>query len=557
MELLKENSNAKLAVDPENSWHPGQEMETRLMINNESPDRIKSFYGQTIQSGANVILTNTKYALESVLKSTGMGHLFQELNINAVRIARDIAAESYLVLGNIGSGEFPISPFGSYSFEKAVSQYLEQINILIESGVDGIYLNQFSDVQNLRAAAIAVRQTSKNIDLLVSVDNKKVKNDHQPTVETWATILNSLHVSAIGFRDLKFLRELEKYTNLPLVCIIELEDDFDKLINRLKRRRIGLMIYNCQSQKLNTLKKIAGFAKNKKIIKGDNDQEFKFTSYSKTIAAGPKLPFLKIGEKINPTGREELATELKQGNIDIIIEDAESQIKAGADALDVNVGTPMIDEKAVMVRALKQLQKRFETPLVIDSSTPEVLKAGLENYAGKALVNSIDGDEKKQDKVLPLVKKYGAAVIGLTIKGGRPGDVHERLSIARNIVEKCKSYGIPEHDIIIDTVAMAAATSPEIAIQSFETVKVIKEQLNLPAMMGISNSSFGLPKRNWVHNTFLVQAMAYGLDAGIVNVQDPELKRMIKAASIFSDRDPHCMNYIKYIRSLKAKENQE
>jgi 5-methyltetrahydrofolate--homocysteine methyltransferase len=217
----------------------------------------------------------------------------------------------------------------------------------------------------------------------------------------------------------------------------------------------------------------------------------------------------------------------------------------------------MIDEKAVMVRALKQLQKRFETPLVIDSSTPEVLKAGLENYAGKALVNSIDGDEKKQDKVLPLVKKYGAAVIGLTIKGGRPGDVHERLSIARNIVEKCKSYGIPEHDIIIDTVAMAAATSPEIAIQSFETVKVIKEQLNLPAMMGISNSSFGLPKRNWVHNTFLVQAMAYGLDAGIVNVQDPELKRMIKAASIFSDRDPHCMNYIKYIRSLKAKENQE
>ena len=557
MELLKENSNAKMAVGLENSWHPGQEMETRLMFNNESPDRIKSFYGQTIQSGANVILTNTKYALESVLKSKGMGDLFQELNINAVRIARDIAAESSIVLGNIGSGEFPISPFGSYSFEKAVSQYLEQINILIESGVDGIYLNQFSDIQNLRAAAIAVRQANQNIDLLVSVDNKKVSNNHQPKVETWATILNSLDVNAIGFNDLKLLRKLEKYTNLPLIHVVEQDAEFSNLINRLKNRRIGLIIYNGKTQELNKIKEIAGFTKNKKIEKGNNELSFKFTSYSKTVAAGPKLPFLKIGEKINPTGREELATELKQGNIDMIIEDAEFQIKAGADALDVNVGTPMIDEKAVMVRALKQLQKSFETPLVIDSSTPEVLKAGLENYAGKALVNSIDGDEKKQDKVLPLVKKYGAAVIGLTIKGGRPGDVRERRSIARNIVEKCKSYGIPEHDIIIDTVAMAAATSPEIAIQSFETVKVIKKQLNLPAMMGISNSSFGLPKRNWVHNTFLVQAMAYGLDAGIVNVQDPELKRMIKTASIFSDRDPHCMNYIKYIRSLKAKENQE
>ena len=554
MELLKENSNAKLAVDPENSWHPGQEMETRLMINNESPDRIKSFYGQTIQSGANVILTNTKYALRSILKSKGRGNLFQELNINAVKIARDIATQSSFVLGNIGSGEFPIFPFGRYSFEKAVNQYFEQVNLLIESGVDGIYLNQFSDVQNLRAAAIAVRQASKNIDLLVSIDNNK-KSKSQTTVETRATILNSLHVNAIGFSNLKFLRELEKYTNLPLIYVINQDSDFDKLINRLKNRRIGLIIYNCQSLKLEQVKKIAGFAQNKKIIKGDNDLKFKFTSYSKTIAAGPGLPFLKIGEKINPTGREDLATELKQGNIDMIIEDAESQIKAGADALDVNIGTPMIDERAVMVRALKQLQKRFETPLVIDSSTPEVLKAGLENYAGKALINSIDGDEKKQDKVLPLVKKYGAAVIGLTIKGGRPGDMQERLSIARNIVEKCKSYGIPEHDIIIDTVAMAAATSPEIAIQSFETVKVIKEQLNLPTMMGISNSSFGLPKRNWVHNTFLVQAMAYGLDAGIVNVEDPELDRMIQTASIFSDRDPHCMNYIKYIRSLKSKKN--
>ncbi|MCF7741224.1 MAG: dihydropteroate synthase [Candidatus Marinimicrobia bacterium] len=546
MELLKENSRVALAAEFQigsKNENIGKQLQTT--VNN--PEALQKFYKQSIQKGGNALLTNTKFALPNLLQQVGLEEKFTQINEKAAQIARQVAEDNAFVIGNIGSAALEIKPFGDFDFEDAVQLYNQQIKLLIKTGIDGILLNGFSEIQNLRAAAIAVRQSNTDLPLMVKADfhDKKMKTGPDP--ETLSTILNSLDVDAIGANQAGILRKLEKFTNQPLVAGID-EQVSGKDIKRIERRRLGLLVYS--GNRSENLAAVAQLSQ-KKISIGEIELPFAITSYNQTRQAGPGLPFFKIGERINPTGRDDLAKELKAGKLDQIILDAEKQIKAGAEALDVNLGAAMVDETALMEKAIPKIQAKFDIPLVIDSSQPEAIEAGLKNYAGKALVNSVDGDEKKQERILPLVKKYGAAVIGLTIKGGKPGSVEERTQIARQIVDKCQTYGIPRQDIIIDTVAMSAATSSKIAMQSFETVRAVKKELGLPTMMGISNSSFGLPNRNWVHNTFLIQAMAFGLDGGIINVEDSDLDRLIHVASIFSDRDPHCMNYIKYTRSLE------
>lgn len=546
MKLLAEKSKIKIGVEPDDS---NSDTEQKLLQNIKDPAQMRSFYKKSVRRGCNTLLTNTKYALKTFLKNSDDKELFTKINHKAVEIAKNAAA-SVLILGNIGSADFTIVPFGTFGFDKAVELYQQQARIFIEKKVDGIVLNQFSDLQNLRAAAIAVRKESGNIPLIVSADFPAERMKSGTDIETLATIMNSLEINSVGCNNIKLLRKLERFTSLPLV--FNLNREFEKNTQRLKKRRLAIVIMD--NSFLNDVEKLNDNIKSKKIVKKDHKAIFKITSHAKTVAAGSGMPFFKIGERINPTGRENLASELKEGKIDQVIKDARAQIAAGADALDVNVGTPMIDEKKIMVKVIRALQNKFDIPLVIDSSTPEVLEAGLGNYAGKALVNSIDGDEEKQEKILPIVKKYGAAIIGLTIKGGKPGNAEERYEIASSIQKKCKSYGIPASDIIIDTVAMSAATSGDAGLQSFEAVRKIKEELNLPTMMGISNSSFGLPQRKWVHNTFLAQAISHGLDGGIVNVLEPEFHKTVHTASIFAGRDAHCLNYIKYTRNLESRE---
>ncbi|MCF7885441.1 MAG: dihydropteroate synthase [Candidatus Marinimicrobia bacterium] len=545
MELLEENSNVKLAIDiglSDNNAEKG------LLRNINNSNEIHKHYDDSGKIGAQLLLTNTREALRTKSQSDKIDERFSEINKEALKIAQHKADDQNFIIGNIGSLDLALSPFGDFSFETAIEKYKEQIKLL-SSESDGILLNGFKDIQNLRAAIIASRDISSDLPLMVVANFTENTMEYGTDVETFATIINSFDVNAIGLNKIELVRNLEKFTNLPLIAYVESEIDIDQAIKRIRNRRLGMIVLS-QNIDLKKAAEVGKFTSKKQIKYGDNTFPFKITSYSKTVQSGPGLPFLKIGERINPTGREKLARDLKEGNIEQIIKDAETQRDAGADALDVNVGTPMIDEKEVMVRTIKALQRKFDVPLIIDSSTPEVIEAGLQNYAGKVLVNSVDGDVKKQEKILPLVKKYGAAIIGLTIKGGQPGDADERLEIAQNIVTKCKSYGIPEQNIIIDTVAMSAATSPQAGMQAFDTIRKIKGKLELPTVMGISNSSFGLPNRNWVHNTFLVQAMAYGLDAGIVNVEDRELKKLIHTASIFVGRDQHCMDYIKYVRGL-------
>ena len=521
----------------------------KLMLNIKAPERLKKYYQKLNSKNIDIILTNTKFAIEPFLEQNGIEADVAEINRRGVEILDDELDNEILIAGNIGSSGLNITPYGIVTLDEAIEIYREQIEVIAEAGADMVYLNLFNDIQNLRAAILASNAIGLDLPIIATANFSNGQMESGTDISTFATVLNSLDIDALGINNLKLFRELEKNTNLPLLAELDKNSKIEKSLKRLKRRQLYFVSLTTDTT-LDDIEAVSEL-KEKEPERPNNDLPFRITSNMNSVDFGPELPFVKIGERINPTNREKFAEELKQGDISQVIKDAETQIQVGADLLDINLGASMVDEKEVMRKAIIELQQKFEIPLVIDSSNPSVLETGLKNYAGKALINSVDADPKKQDQVLPLVEKYGAGVIVLTIKDGRAGPPERRLDIARSIIDKCEEYNIAKHDIIIDTAALSAATSPEAGPHAFETIKMIKEELDLPTVMGISNTSFGLPKRNWIHNTFLAQAMAFGLDAGIVNVEDPELEKVIMSASVFAKRDEHCMKFIKYVRSLE------
>ena len=521
----------------------------KLMLNIKAPERLKKYYQKLNSKNIDIILTNTKFAIKPFLEQNGIEADVAEINRRGVEILDDELDNEILIAGNIGSSGLNITPYGIVTLDEAIEIYREQIEVIAEAGADMVYLNLFNDIQNLRAAILASNAIGLDLPIIATANFSNGQMESGTDISTFATVLNSLDIDALGINNLKLFRELEKNTNLPLLAELDKNSKIEKSLKRLKRRQLYFVSLTTDTT-LDDIEAVSEL-KEKEPERPNNDLPFRITSNMNSVDFGTELPFVKIGERINPTNREKFAEELKQGDISQVIKDAETQIQVGADLLDINLGASMVDEKEVMRKAIIELQQKFEIPLVIDSSNPSVLETGLKNYAGKALINSVDADPKKQDQVLPLVEKYGAGVIVLTIKDGRAGSPERRLDIARSIIDKCEEYNIAKHDIIIDTAALSAATSPEAGPHAFETIKMIKEELDLPTVMGISNTSFGLPKRNWIHNTFLAQAMAFGLDAGIVNVEDPELEKVIMSASVFAKRDEHCMKFIKYVRSLE------
>jgi len=521
----------------------------KLMLNIKAPERLKKYYQKLNSKNIDIILTNTKFAIKPFLEQNGIEADVAEINRRGVEILDDELDNEILIAGNIGSSGLNITPYGIVTLDEAIEIYREQIEVIAEAGADMVYLNLFNDIQNLRAAILASNAIGLDLPIIATANFSNGQMESGTDISTFATVLNSLDIDALGINNLKLFRELEKNTNLPLLAELDKNSKIEKSLKRLKRRQLYFVSLTTDTT-LDDIEAVSEL-KEKEPERPNNDLPFRITSNMNSVDFGTELPFVKIGERINPTNREKFAEELKQGDISQVIKDAETQIQVGADLLDINLGASMVDEKEVMRKAIIELQQKFEIPLVIDSSNPSVLETGLKNYAGKALINSVDADPKKQDQVLPLVEKYGAGVIVLTIKDGRAGPPERRLDIARSIIDKCEEYNIAKHDIIIDTAALSAATSPEAGPHAFETIKMIKEELDLPTVMGISNTSFGLPKRNWIHNTFLAQAMAFGLDAGIVNVEDPELEKVIMSASVFAKRDEHCMKFIKYVRSLE------
>ncbi|MDA8218550.1 MAG: dihydropteroate synthase [Dehalococcoidales bacterium] len=278
------------------------------------------------------------------------------------------------------------------------------------------------------------------------------------------------------------------------------------------------------------------------------------SSESKTIEIGRGLPTAMIGERINPTGKKKLAAALQAGDFDYIAREAVRQVEAGATVIDVNAGVPGIDEPRVLRQAVETVMRVVDVPLSIDSSDPDALEAALSVYKGKALVNSVTGEERILAKVLPLVKKHGATVIGLTMDDSGISCVAEdRVGIARRIVAAAEKYGIAREDLLIDCLAMTVSADHTAAQTTLAAIRRVTEELGVSTVLGASNVSYGLPDRVTINAIFLGMAIGAGLTSAIVDPTVPEIPKAIVTADMLAGRDEYGMRYIQHYRATQQK----
>jgi 5-methyltetrahydrofolate--homocysteine methyltransferase len=277
-------------------------------------------------------------------------------------------------------------------------------------------------------------------------------------------------------------------------------------------------------------------------------------SKSKEVVISTTRPFVMIGERINPTGRKVLAAEMKAGVMERVKADAVAQVEAGAQMLDVNAGVPGVDEPALLVAAIRAVSEVTDVPLCIDSSVIEALEAALAVYEGKALVNSVTAEDERMDRILPVVKKYGAAVIGMSNdETGITMVPQERVEIARRIIERASYYGIPKEDVVIDPIAMTVAADPQAGLITLETMRLIKEQLGNNMTCGASNVSFGLPERHILNAAFFPVAMHAGLSSAITNPLVTEVRKAVLASDLLLGHDEYAMQWISSFRREQKK----
>jgi len=275
-------------------------------------------------------------------------------------------------------------------------------------------------------------------------------------------------------------------------------------------------------------------------------------SPTQEVRIGPNQPFVIIGERINPTGRKLLAAEITAGNYERVKSDALAQVAAGAHMLDVNAGIPMIDEPAVLADIVQLVQDLVEVPLCIDSSIVAALEAGLSVYKGKALVNSVTGEEERLESVLPLVAEHKAAVIGITNdESGISNDPDTRFEVAEKIVERAESFGIPRQDVIIDPLAMPVGAVNTAGVTLFTITRRVREELGCNTVCGASNISFGLPDREGLNTAFLAMAICAGMTSAITNPLVESVRKTVLAGDVFMGLDENCMTWLRYQRESK------
>ena len=277
------------------------------------------------------------------------------------------------------------------------------------------------------------------------------------------------------------------------------------------------------------------------------------SSAAREVVIGPDQPFAVIGERINPTGRKLLAAEMKEGDYSRVEADALAQAAAGAHMLDVNAGIPLADEPAILAEAVQLVQSLVDLPLSIDSSIVEALEAGLAVYEGKALLNSVTGEEERLERVLPLAARYGAAVVAISNdESGISEDPDVRFEVAAKIVHRAADYGIPPEDVVVDPLVMPVGAMRYAGVQVFHILRRLREELGVNSTCGASNVSFGLPNRRGINSAFLTMAIANGLTSAITNPLEQEITAAVKAADVLTGNDRDCAAWIRTFREPGA-----
>ncbi|CCU78192.1 5-methyltetrahydrofolate--homocysteine methyltransferase [Halanaerobium saccharolyticum subsp. saccharolyticum DSM 6643] len=542
-------------------------------LNIENSEDIIDIHKSYLKAGAEILTTNTFGA--NALKMNELEYSVEEVISAAVQNARQAIIESgidasvALDMGPIGE---LLEPMGSLEFDEAYNLYQQQVLIGVESGADLIHIETIADLYEARAAVLAAKENS-NLPIFCTLTFEENGRTFTGTsIRSMISVLEGLGVDGIGLNCSlgpeklePLVEEVLKYSETPVILqanaglpvvkdggtVFKISpEEYFKPLNRLYQKGLAV-VGGCCGTNEEFISLIAEKLKNKKVKEREIIKESLVCSPSQTVnLEGVNV----VGERINPTGKAVFKEALRNGDLDYILKVAVEEIDAGADVLDVNLGLPEIDEKKLMVKVIKELQGILDTPLQIDSSNPEVIEEALRYYNGTAIVNSVNGEAEVLEKTLPAVKKYGAAVIGLTMDDdGIPAAAEERFKVAEKIVNKAAEYGISRDKIIIDCLTLTASTQQAGVKETLKALKMVKEKLGVKTTLGISNVSFGLPERPILNRTFLSMALYQGLNLPIIDPNDEEMMFAVKAAAVLNNIDQGAAQYIEYMAEVEDK----
>ena len=524
------------------------------------PELLEEIHRAYIAAGSQVVYANTFGA--NAHKLSGTGYTVEEVVSSAVAAARRAAeGTGTLVALDVGPVGELLEPMGSLSFEEAYALFRQVALAGAAAGADLAVIETMTDLYEAKAALLAVKENTSLPAFVTLSFEPGGRTFTGCTISSMARTLEGLGADAIGLNcslgpDLlaPLLRELCEHTRLPVIAKPNagLPDPVDGHYHMGPEEFVRAML-PCWEAGATLLGGCCGttpeyIALLRRALEGRGPAPRTYRAVS--FVCTPTVPLAidgvrTIGERVNPTGKKRFQQALLEEDLDYILDVAIQEADAGADILDVNVGYPGVDEADLLPRVVKKLQSALDVPLQLDSSDPAALAAGLRAYNGKAAVNSVNGDPAVLERILPVVKKYGAAVVGLTLdEGGIPQTAGERLAIARRILDAALSHGIPREDVWIDCLTLTASAQQDQARETLAAVKAVGEELGLQTVLGVSNISFGLPNRLLVAQTFLVQALQAGLTLPILNPNQTAMMDAVAAFRVLSGEDRECRDYV-------------
>ncbi len=530
-------------------------------LNITHADDIRRIHRSYAEAGADFITTNT-FGLNRI-KYKG-SYRIEKLCRAAIENARCTEKEVFFDIGPTGA---MLSPLGTLSFDEAYEAFAEVIRISRDY-VDGYILETFSDLYELKAAVLAVKENSDKPVFATMTFDRSCRTLTGSTPEIMVSLLEGLGVDALGINCSLGPNELSEAVARVLSCahipvILQPNRGLPRLSNGKTAYDLGIEEFT-QSVKnfIDMGVCIVGgccgttpdFIKALSAFKG-NTVTCPTNPYKTQVCSPTRLVDIEditvCGERLNPTGKKRIKEALTGGSYDLLVTEAVNQQEAGADLLDLNVGVPKIDEPTVMRELCQKLQEYTELPLQIDSSDHKAIEQGVRYYNGIPLINSVNGEKRVMDAVFPIAKKYGAVVLGLTLdEKGIPRTAEERAEIAKRIINEAEKYGIPKHRIMIDTLVLTASSEQELVSETLRALGMVRS-MGVKTALGVSNVSFGLPNRPLINRTFLSVAMQSGLTMPILNPLDSEMMGAVRAYRVLFGMDKSAEKYIEAYKDFQ------
>lgn len=537
---------------------PGQKPELAAL---EMPDTLTAIHADYARAGADILLANTFGA--NAKKLAGCPCTVEQVVSASIACARSAAAEAgALVALDIGPLGELLVPAGTLRFEDAYAEFAQVIRAGAAAGADLVFLETMTDLYELKAAILAAKENCA-LPVFTSMSfESRGRTFTGCTVESYAVTAAGLGADAVGINCSLGPKEILPFAQRLCRSVPAGVPVFVKPNAGLPNPDGS---YNLNAAEFAAeMKAYASIGVS--MVGGccgtTPDFIAKLRETFASLVPADKIPIRRsclctpvrfvevdgitvVGERINPTGKKRLQQALRDGDSAYPCAQAVAQAEAGAQVLDVNAGLPGIDEAATLEHLVKDLQAITDLPLQLDSSNPEALSRALRIYNGKPIVNSVNGEQKTLDTILPLCKKYGAAVVGLALdEHGIPADAEGRFAIAKRIAAAANAAGIPNEDIYIDCLTLTASAQQEGAVQTLEALTRCKKELGVRTVLGVSNISFGLPCRGYLNTTFLTMAMAAGLDLAIMNPNTPEMMAAVRAYRVLTSQDKQSSDYV-------------